>query len=158
MEPVRHYLDKIGCGWDTEHCSLPFYHNFRLLAPADITDEALTQEVQSLVGQGVALPPQLEDAVGELCVPSFCISGNASDRHLPPTPHLFFVVIADEQNTRPCGGHAERRGVPRWYGRAGGDQDDNAAVCAHRGLLRRRPRGLVDGDRRGVRRQPPPVD
>ncbi|KAJ3519917.1 hypothetical protein NM688_g9232 [Phlebia brevispora] len=34
--------------------------------PSGITDEALTKEVQSLVGQGVELPEQLADAVGEL--------------------------------------------------------------------------------------------
>lgn len=38
------------------------------IAASDITDEALSKEVQSLIGQGADLPSQLEDAIGELCV------------------------------------------------------------------------------------------
>ncbi|PSR81319.1 hypothetical protein PHLCEN_2v6398 [Hermanssonia centrifuga] len=43
--------------WDKDPASL---------GPANITEEALRTEVQSLVGQGVELPEQLDDAIGEI--------------------------------------------------------------------------------------------
>lgn len=54
--------------------------------------------MQSLVGQGVALPPQLEDAVGELCVP-LCVLRNETDYYLA-TQTVFFSSSSLMNRTR----------------------------------------------------------
>lgn len=112
--------------------------SLRSLADAStVTADALTKEVQALVGAAAVLPSEVEDAVGEMCV--------------RPSSAAFLLADTRLQRARADGGPAEHGGVPRRARRAGGDQAHHAPVCPRRGRVRRGPRRVVDGHGRHVK-------
>ncbi|KAF7792179.1 hypothetical protein EIP86_003210 [Pleurotus ostreatoroseus] len=86
--------------------------------PTGITDEAIKQEVISLVGQGVTLPPQLDDAIGEIT--------RAPAADMPNVAAFLGGMVAQEaikMITRqyvPIAGHCVVDLVDSWTGVVGG--------------------------------------